>query len=404
MKEIEALFPDNLKFMYIILFYPLKWVMWIFEGNSSFEITLKVTFLLLPALFILVANFATIISLVTILFRRNKTHYVATVLITWWDGGKSIFLYWVGILKFLFLSFGWMFGAFKIAIVGSFQTLKDIIFTPVTVLSQMAKNYSQPGVPWIAVSITFFWVTLEAMIFSYVLTPMVSEILVGLTGNELQSGFITVGLFVFLFMIVGGSLACMDGLVKAIEKKEKLTIAKMLLIEFVVMMVEVVFFYREFVESVLPFFNRMSQDDLIIGPFSILLIGATAWFGVRIATWFFFAKYGTPTLLMIISREEMKDSKASSSNGKNNYGLSAPLSWIKTMVGELREEMDWFTEKGHEIKEAFILPPVQVMAVMTNFMMILLTQKNLFNLPIEKVSDIKDTKAMLDQVIAQQES
>jgi len=60
--------------------------------------------------------------------------------------------------------------------------------------------------------------------------------------------------------------------------------------------------------------------------------------------------------------------------------------------------LDWFSKKGEEITAAFILPPIQVIAAMINFIMVLLTGKFLFNLPIKSMSDLKDTKQMLGQV------
>jgi hypothetical protein len=278
---------------------------------------------------------------------------------------------------------------------GLFQTIKDILFLPLTILNQMATNYSKPGIPWIAVSITFLWIALEAGIFSYILTPMVSEILIALTDFELARSVLTFFLFIFLFMVVGGSMACMHGLVEALDNKNVLGIIKMLLIEVVVMLLEVVFFYREFVESVLPFFNRMSEDSLTLGPIPILGIGILAWFGIRAGTWFFFARYGTPTLLMIISREGMNEANKPM---LGSVYMGKPLSWLKNLTEQFQSEINWFSQKGTEITEAFILPPIQILAVITNFLMITLTSKNLFTIPLRSMDELKDTKQMIDEI------
>ncbi len=395
MTPIQAAMPAHLQFLYPILFMPIELIQWVFRTDvDPLVMSAKIVFLFLPVLLIGIGIWATIISISISLFRSNRIKFIATILISWWDGGRAIMLYWAGILKFLFLSFGWSFGAMRISVLGLVQTIKDILFLPLTILNQMAANYSKPGIPWIAVSITFLWIALEAAIFSYILTPMVSEILLAMTDIELARGFITVFLFVFLFMVIGGSMACMHGLVEAIEEKSPFGIAKMLIIEIVVMLVEVVFFYREFVESVMPFFNRMTSDELVLGPIAILGIGMIAWMGIRAGTWFFFGRYGTPTLLMIISREGMDENK----KGNKALEIGKPLHWLKHITKDLQGEIEWFSTKGKEMTEAFVLPPVQIFAVITNFMMITLTSKTLFSIPFKSVDDLKDTQEMIKEI------
>src|SRR2546425_11104911 len=66
-----------------------------------------------------------------------------------------------------------------------------------------------------------FWCLLEAVIFSYVLFPTVSEVLAGLVGVEahrLTGPF----LFVFLFLLILGSYACLQVL-HGLERSEEHT-------------------------------------------------------------------------------------------------------------------------------------------------------------------------------------
>ncbi|HLE11118.1 MAG: hypothetical protein A2504_01520 [Bdellovibrionales bacterium RIFOXYD12_FULL_39_22] len=398
--SLIQLFPENWQLLAQIIFSPIAWFLWTLEAGGQ-EFALKIIFLALPSLFICVGTIATIVALVTIIFRPNRTYFIATVLITWWDGGKSILLFWAGIFRFIFLSVGWIFGAIRLVVMGAFQTIKDIVFSPITILLKMAKGYSTPGLPWIAVLITFFWIVCEALTFSYILTPMAMEIIGGLTNTEINPATAMAGLMIFLFMLIGGSFACMHGLVEAIDKRQPVTIIKMLFIELMVMFIEVLFFYREFVESLAPWFAQITNETVLIGPGLVITISAMAWFGIRAGTWFFFAKYGTPTLLMIISREGMEDEKGGSKKSVTVVG--APLNWIKQLIGQLQDEINWFSTKGTEITGAFVLPPVQVLAVMTNFFMIILTGKNLFVLPIKTLEDLKDTKQMLAQISGEEE-
>ena len=398
MNMIEQLFPDNLKIFYHLIFFPSYWLEWSVQGPLVVSI-LKITLLALPILLLSLALPSTVLAIGTILFRSQRTQFVATLLINWWDGGKSVLLYWSGVLRFLFLSVGWLYGAFQIIIMGLFQTFRDIIFSPLAIVLGILKGYSRPGIPWIAVLITLFWILLESVLFAFVLTPQMVEIIEGLTNAEIAPGMVNLGLFIFLFLVIGGSFASMHGLVEAFEKRAIGSIIKMLIVEFFVMFIEVMFFYREFVSSLAPWLAQMSDESIKLDLWHIILISMMSWVGIRAATWFFFAKYGTPTLLMIISREGMNSNRPGEGD---EMKIGRPLLWIKEIIAKLRGEIDWFSAKGQEITESFVLPPVQILAVISNFFMIILTGKNLFNLPLKALSDLKDTKQMIAEVTAKE--
>jgi hypothetical protein len=399
MEYLEQLFPENLKVIYHLLFFPIQWLMWSLKGSGS-VLVLKLMFLFLPLLLISAAVFCTTISLGSLIFRSNRTFYVATVLISWWDGGKSILMYWSGVFKFAFLSLGWLSGSIRIIIMSFVQTAKDVIFLPMTLVANSLKNYSLPGVPWIAVLFTFFWIGLESCIFTYVLTPLVIETFEALTNTVISEPLAMTGLFFFLFAIIAGSFACMHGLVEAIASKNYINITKMLFIEVIILMMEVLFFYREFVDSLAPWLAQMSNESIKLGIWSILGIAAMAWMGIRAGTWFFFAKYGTPTLLALISRQGMENPPGVPQSQLITAGR--PLSWIKEISTQFRQEIEWFSHKSSDMSAAFVLPPVQVLAVITNFFMILLTGKNLFNIPLKSMDDLKDTNQLLNQIAGEE--
>ncbi|MEI8347177.1 MAG: hypothetical protein WCG27_06905 [Pseudomonadota bacterium] len=391
--KLEGYFQGNWKIVFVVFFAPLFWVSWLFQGDVP-VLCAKLLFLLLPAVLLVAGLWSTIISLATVVFRPNRITFIALLLITWWDAGKAIFLYWIGLLRFAFLSLGWGWGILRVIILGTYYTAREILFFPFTLLRNTASNYFKPGIPWIAVVVSFLWIIMEAFIFSYVLTPMATDVMGQLVDNEPNRAVVTFVLFLFLFVVIGGSFACMDGLVKALEKKQIMSIIKMLVIEFFVMFIEVVFFYREFVDSLAPWIAQMTNDTVHLGLFSMLGIATFAWVGVRAGTWFFFGKYGTPVLLNIISREVVtKDFSHSPTM------LGFPVQWLKHLVESLQKEINWFTLKGNEMVEAFVLPPVQILAAITNFCMVLLVSKNLFNLPIKSLKDVKDTKELIDHVV-----
>jgi len=210
------------------------------------------------------------------------------------------------------------------------------------------------------------------------------------SGKEMVYSAVMFPVFMFLLTIIAFYLF----IDKVFENKKYGNIIKMLFIEFFVMFIEVMFFYREFVSSLAPFLSQMTNEQFQMNVYHILIIATMSWVGVRAGVWFFFAKFGTPTLLMIISREGLLEK---AENGKIKV-VGGPLLWIKEIVDELQGEINWFSDKGREITEAFVLPPVQIFACMTNFVMIVLTGRILFSLPLHTLKEIKDTKQLLDQI------
>jgi hypothetical protein len=98
----------------------------------------------------------------------------------------------------------------------------------------------------------------------------------------------------------------------------------------------------------------------------------------------------------LISREGMENPPGIPQSQLLTIGQ--PLSWIKEISTQFRQEIEWFSHKSADMTAAFVLPPVQVLAVMTNFFMILLTGKNLFSIPLVSMDDLKDTTQLLEQI------
>ncbi len=394
MNNLEQLFPENLRFIYHTIFFPTTWMEWVTQ-QQGYSFILCLIFLVLPILLFIVASISTALSLIFFLFRSNRTRFMASIMISWIDGGKSVLLYWAGIFKFLFFTIGWIGAAFRIFVYGVFQTVKDVIFSPLTFLLHLIKGYARPGIPWIAVLMTLLWICVEGAAFTFFSMHLVLDTVSAMTELQINPVYLAPIMFVCISLVVGGSFALMHVLVDAIKQRRIFNIIKLLLIEGVVMGLEVLFFYKEFVHSALSQLSQMTEESgFVPGFITILVLAAAAWSGIRAVTWFLFARYGTPTLLLIISREGIDESMGK----KGKPLIGAPLSWIKEITATLQGELDWFSKKGEEITAAFILPPIQVIAAMINFIMVLLTGKFLFNLPIKSMSDLKDTKQMLGQV------
>src|SRR3989442_8534854 len=123
----------------------------------------------------------------------------------------------------------------------------------------------------------------------------------GVLGPESVARFAAPILYVFLFVLVAGSFACLQSFVNAVRRREMKFLAQMALIQVFVMFFEAMFFYREVVRAMAPWL--MEQAGIKLSLTMTLLLAAFGWIGVRAAPWFLFAQYGTPTLLAFIPRE-----------------------------------------------------------------------------------------------------
>src|SRR5438552_7719468 len=110
----------------------------------------------------------------------------------------------------------------------------------------------QPGVPWIAFVLLLFWSAIEATIFTFTLRPTMSELLSDLTGYQVNALALVVLLWFFLFIIIGGSFACIQ--VRSEEHTSRAIgqIVSMVLVELAVALFEGLLLYRELIGGITP--------------------------------------------------------------------------------------------------------------------------------------------------------
>jgi hypothetical protein len=171
----------------------------------------------------------------------------------------------------------------------------------------------------------------------------------------------------------------------------------MVVVELFVMIVEVVFLYRELVDAITPWLAQQSGGEFRLGVTGVLLISSMAWIGVRGMTWFLFGRYGTPTLLAIISRRGVAEAR-----GAAQPAAGAVFSWTKEMIHHVKAEIGWFHTTGKELLEAYVLPPLQVVAATINFFMLFFTGRHLFSLPLKTLHALMETAEVLKLSGAQQ--
>ena len=361
-------------------------------GDPFWVIVLKRLFILLPVLAAIVGCWVSIASTLTVLFRQNRRQFITTLVITWWDLGKSIVAFWGGIVNFLFRFSVSLIGLLRITILGIWSLIQEIIFLPFRLIRQMTHALGRSSVPWIALMMTLFWCLIEAVIFTYVTTPLVIDTFSNITGEQFAENIIRIPLFIFLFFIVLGSYAVLSTFVEVIKKKDVSSILGIGVIEIIVLLVEVVFLYREFVDALVPWFAQYSEN-FELGMFWTLAISAFAWFGIRSLSWFLFASHGTPTLMKIIQGKEISMPQGKQEAGRDKFAYS------NGYLDSLKENTAWMQEKGEELLQSFMLPPLQVVAATINFCILLISGHHLFEIPLRSFSDVIDSKRLFEQLM-----
>lgn len=357
-------------------------------GDSLWLMVGKRLFLLLPVFAVVLACWASIACVLTVIFRQNRRQFLVSLLITWWDLGKSIILFWGGILKLLLTAAVAIAELAKIVVLSLWSIVGEIVFLPFRALRSMSQNVFSSPVPWIAVYMTIFWCIVEATIFTYVTTPLVTDVFLNITGENISLNLIRIPLFIFLLFVVMGSYAVLATFVDSLKQKNLRSILGIGAIETVVLFVEVLFLYREFVDSLVPWFAQYSEN-FDLGIFGTLGISAFVWFGIRSLSWYLFAAHGTPTILHLIQ------GKGVVVLGRGEMPKSRLVSVSPEFIERVKSEMGWIQTKSEELLSSLTLPPLQVIAAALNFCTLLLNGAHLFHLPFKNMASVTDTGTLL---------
>jgi hypothetical protein len=235
------------------------------------------------------------------------------------------------------------------------------------------------------------WCMIEALIFTYVTTPLVTDVLYVATTRNIPEASIQIPLFVFLFFIVLASYAMLQSLFETAQKKKAMAIVGMVFVELFVILVEVMFLYREFVDALVPWFAQYSEN-FDPGPAVIIAVAAGVWFGIRSLSWFLFASKGTPFILKII-RAERIESIPAPDRGRVRY-----LGNTTDLLVHLKAESAWLETRGSAFLASFLLPPLQIVAAVINLAVLLFTGRHLFELPLKSPADLQPSETLIPAV------
>ena len=378
----------------LALWHPLKIALLFIwgAGDPVWLLVAKRVFLLLPLGAITLGYWTSVLSLPTVLVRAKRRTFISLVIVTWWDLARAIFTFWGGALRFLLQFAISLVGAVQILVVGVWAMVQEIVVLPLRLIRDVGSNVMSPGVPWIAVGMTVFWCLFEATIFTYVMTSLVIDTLSNLAGTEMTEAAVRIPLFLFMFFIVLGSYAVLSTWTAALKSRDVPSIIKIGIVELVAMFVEVVFLYREFVDALVPWFAQHTSGNFELGIFGTLAIAGITWLGIRSLSWFLFAAAGTPTIMAIIQGQGV-GKRDGAGRSKTEFRL-----FSDSFTGQLKKEFAWVAAEGERLLDAFLVPPMQVVAAALNFVTLLITNRHLLDLPLQSVRDFKDARLLVAEL------
>ncbi len=378
---------------------PIAWILpmqraildFFLHSSSPWSAAGKFLFLLFPLLLWLGIIWSTQLSVYTLPFRSNRIKFITTLLLSWWDGARAVWLFWVGLFRLLVVLIGWLFSILRLIVKFIVEAIKQVVVAPFTMTGKMTKSFFRPGIPWVAFVTLIFWCMLEAVIFAYVLFPTISEVLMDIVGTDKPSPLVMPLLFVFLLFIIMGSFAALQALTDSVRTKQVKLIIQMTIIELIVMGFEAMFLYRELVDAITPWIVQQTGVRMGIG--FTMGTACMGWIAIRGMTWFLFGQFGIVPLLALIARRPV--GQAGEEQKQYASDVQEIAQWWRKPIQEFKNEIEWLHKKFNELLEFLTLPILQVLAVILNFFMILLTARPIFNLPFKELKDVMDTRDIL---------
>ncbi|HEV8383163.1 MAG TPA: hypothetical protein VGQ29_16360 [Gemmatimonadales bacterium] len=349
----------------------------VLQGESFWSLAGTAILLLVPAAVFIAGIWGTMVALYTIPFRLGRSvTLLQSIALAWWDALRMVWFYWAGLVRFLIVLIGWVWGLLKTTVQLVWGTLKGAVTSPLAVLDATSRR---PGVPWPAFFMLVVWSMIEATIFTFTLKPTASELLGELTGYEVNGFAFVILLWLFLWVLVAGSFACIQVLNEAIKSKKYGQIISMVAIEIAVAMFEVLFLYRELVDAMTPW---LAQQGVQLTAIATIGLAFFAWVGVRGMTWFLFGRFGAPAMIGLLGRQ------AFAVEGSGSHA-SAPLpDYWKGPISALKAEREWFRKEARELFELVSLPVLQAVAAGLNFLFVVFTGRGHFTLPFKSIDEV----------------
>jgi len=387
--SLQTQFPETWRDTFQLIAAGFTWVLGLSTtvlnfalfGSSPAEIALKAVLIVLPCFVLVAGLICSMAALYTLPFRSGRGGFLVSVVMSWWDWLRMTWFYWAGLLRFVVVLLGWVWGLLKLAGAMFVKLIKFIFTRPLALMDWATRQYFQPGVPWLAFLMIVLWAVLEATIFTFTLRPLITEVMADLTGGDVSPFWVTIILWPFLVILIAGSFAAIQALTDAIATKNTTQIVTTAVFEGFVMFFEVLFLYRELINAITPWIAQ--QTGFQLGFASTLAFASFGWVGVRAMTWFLFGRFGTPALLGILGRQKLEGT------GMSGSGVAPfePDFW-KGPIDALKRESEWFKKEAREVFELISLPVLQILAAGVNFAVVVILGRPTFTLPFRNLEQV----------------
>src|SRR3989442_4290783 len=159
-------------------------VAFFFESASPWAAAAKCVFLLFPVLLALAGIWCTQLSIDTLPFRASRTRFGSLLLLAWWDAGRVVWMYWVGIVRLSGVAVGWALAMTYLGVRLLAGFLRETITVPFTMTRSVTQRYFRPGVPWVAFMTLIVWCLLEAGVLAYAARATMTGVIATVLGAE----------------------------------------------------------------------------------------------------------------------------------------------------------------------------------------------------------------------------
>lgn len=385
------LFPANWRPAILILTSPFRWLAgwqgfmmrWTFGHDQTIGFLAGEILLIVPVLLIFAGTWSSAASLYTVPFRSGRGRFLTLLLMTWWDAARCILFFYTGMVRVVVAFIGWIIGSVRFGLRMLKSLIIGLVRSPITLIQNSSRAYFEAGgMPWVAFLILLVWSAVEATIFTFTLTPTLKEVFDSLTGTEVSPRVMQPMLWLFLFMLVAGSFACVHVMTEAIKARKIGNIISMFIVESAVMFFEVMFLYRELIDAITPWIAQQSGGTVQLGMGATIALASFGWMGVRGMSWFLFGRFGTPALIAILSRQNMEHGNATTVKRHE-----APELW-RAPIEALKAETKWFHEEARRMFELLSLPVLQLFAAALNFAVVTVQSRPMFQLPFKSLDDV----------------
>src|SRR5947199_10357044 len=145
MFELIQRIPEPWRQQVDVLIAPLAWIprmqhmLWdfFFAPGPLWLVLAKFVFLIFPALLAVAAVSCTQLSIYTLPFRSNRAQFIPTMMLTCWDAVRAVWLYGVGMFRFIRVAVGWAVALTPCVANLVLDVIRQIALMPLTITRRM---------------------------------------------------------------------------------------------------------------------------------------------------------------------------------------------------------------------------------------------------------------------------